>query len=254
MATFSAKFLAFALVGLLSCEMTLAGDKTLLTKIPQILTVWSDAVSCTAQSQSEVDPDPARVGCATGLTQVQAGNNSNITVYWRGANTTDGATSSDVLSKVTSVQVKACFSDHSTKDRKWRKHKDEIGKDKQCFKKLVETQKWPTGSNLAQIDSYKWTVADNIPKATYFFRVFAYDKYQNTIGYGDSNDLMELPFEHLGRTVGTTNGTYGIGYWKVKGYDGLTSGVVTGVVILSIVSWALLISYFIYEHFIQKED
>merc|ERR1712100_415851 len=143
--------------------------------------------------------------------------------------TADGVTSQAVdaeLAKVTKVQVKACFSKHSTKDRKWRKTKDEIGKDKQCFKKLIEEVHYPApGSTTAQVDEYTWTIADTIPKATYFFRVFAYDAEGN-----------------------------GIGYWKVKGYDGLTSGVVTGVVILSITSWVLLISYFVYEHYIQKDD
>jgi len=257
MANRSVQLLLFALVGLLSCKMTLASDKTLLSDIFKILTVWSNATSCTAQEQSEVDPDTARTGCPQGLSQVQAGNGSNIIVYWRGINkTADGVTSQKVdaeLAKVTKVQVKACFSKHSTKDRKWRKTKDEIGKDKQCFKKLIEEVHYPApGSTTAQVESYTWTIADTIPKATYFFRVFAYDAEGNTIGYGDSNELDEEPFTHENLLVGPDSS--GIGYWKVKGYDGLTSGVVTGVVILSITSWVLLISYFVYEHYIQKDD
>uniref|UniRef100_A0A7S0MVD7 High-affinity nitrate transporter n=1 Tax=Pyramimonas obovata TaxID=1411642 RepID=A0A7S0MVD7_9CHLO len=259
MAYRSMNLLALALFGLLNSRTAFASDKTLLSEINKIFTVWSDATSCTAQSQSDVDPDPARVGCIQGLTQVQAGNKSSITVYWRGANMTGGATPSPevaaTLANVTKVTVKACFSALSTKDRKWRKKKDEIGKDKQCFKKLKEDETWPQDAHDAsQVLSYTWEVADNTGKATYFFRVFGYDAQGNTIGYGDSDVLLEEPFTHGNMTIGTAEGTHGIGYWKVKGFDGLTSGVVTGVVILSILSWVLLISYFVYEHYIQKDD
>jgi len=259
MANSNIKFFAVALFALLACKTTLAGDDTLLASLPKIFTVWTNVTSCTSQSQSDTDPDSARDGCLTGLAEIQAGNGSSIEINWRGANTTAPQTQTEAVSaalgKTTKIMLKACFSKLSTKDRKWRKEKDEVGNDKQCFKELIESRPWPTADQTpAQIDDFVWTVGDSIGRATYFFRVFAYDADGNTIGYGDSRELLEQPFMHNEVEISAADGGSGIGYWKVKGYDGLTSGVITGVVIMSILSWALLITYFVYEHFIAKDD
>merc|ERR1719183_1585714 len=89
--------------------------------------------------QDNTEPDTARTICPQGLTEVQAGNGSSITVYWRGLTTTDTALTA-AQAATTQIRVKACFSIDSTKDRKWRKKKAPLGKDKQCFKKIIDMQ------------------------------------------------------------------------------------------------------------------
>eukprot|EP01024_Parvocaulis_polyphysoides_P009032 TRINITY_DN12752_c1_g2_i1.p2 TRINITY_DN12752_c1_g2~~TRINITY_DN12752_c1_g2_i1.p2 ORF type:complete len:183 (+),score=13.17 TRINITY_DN12752_c1_g2_i1:79-627(+) len=64
--------------------------------------------------------------------------------------------------QATAINIYRCFSKHFTVNRKWRKPKDVIRKDKQC--KKIETLP-------ADATSYNYTIPSDTAEATYFFRI-----------------------------------------------------------------------------------
>mmetsp|Transcript_27001 Transcript_27001/g.51076 ORF Transcript_27001/g.51076 Transcript_27001/m.51076 type:complete len:219 (-) Transcript_27001:283-939(-) len=195
-----------------------------LSDLSETIMVTTNTTHCKCDLMScDVKDSP---DCAEGLSVFKAGEDplEKLSITFKNGGGGD-------WSKVTNYQVKACFSDPSISDRPWRKKKDEISKNKQCLKKDIDSADWDSPST-SEITIH-WEVKSSIPKAVYYVRVFAKDADGNHVAYGDSDVTS--------------------GFFKVSGYDGLEPGIVAGAVILSVLSWAILIGYFAYTTFFQKE-
>ncbi|KAK4752582.1 hypothetical protein SAY87_021380 [Trapa incisa] len=82
------------------------------------------------------------------------------------------------------VKVKLCYAPVSQKDRGWRKTVDNLKKDKTCPHLIVARPY----SSSAPNNSFEWTVTKDIPKATYFIRVYAINASANDVGYGQTTN------------------------------------------------------------------
>eukprot|EP00854_Cymbomonas_tetramitiformis_P010051 gene10051-11893_t len=125
-------------------------------------------------------------------------------------------------------QVKLCFSDKSIEERPWRKHKDEIKKDKQCKKSLKDDIEF-----TAEGGSLEYEFDDAQPGATYYVTVFTKNNDGDYLSYGT--------------TLGST------GYFEIDPYQPVDDGLKTGAAIMSAISIVILIGCFVNEHQQKKE-
>jgi len=100
-----------------------------------------------------------------------------LTVTWS-LNTTEPA-GADAAYK--GVMVKLCYAPVSQKDRGWRKSNDDLKKDKACQFKVTE-QAYAAGSR----GSFEYTVARDIPTASYYVRAYALDASGTQVAYGQT--------------------------------------------------------------------
>ncbi|KZV18238.1 high-affinity nitrate transporter 3.1 [Dorcoceras hygrometricum] len=108
---------------------------------------------------------------------LKAGKDS-ITVTWS-LNTTV-APGTDSAYKT--VAVKLCYAPVSQKDRGWRKTVDDLKKDKTCSHDIVTRPYSPSGN------TYTWTVARDVPTATYFVRAYAENAELVEVAFGQTTD------------------------------------------------------------------
>lgn len=80
------------------------------------------------------------------------------------------------------VKVRLCFAPVSQKDRAWRKTEDHLNKDKTCSLKIVER---PYNKSLQTLD---WIIERDVPTATYFVRVYAFNADHHEVAYGQSTN------------------------------------------------------------------
>ncbi|KAJ6418178.1 hypothetical protein OIU84_001548 [Salix udensis] len=113
--------------------------------------------------------------------QVLKGGVDKITVIW-GLNQTLAAGTDSAYK---TVKVKLCYAPVSQADRGWRKTKDIMKKDKTCPYKIVAR---PYSSANKTSQSVEWTVKRDVPTATYFVRVYAFDADENEVAYGQTTD------------------------------------------------------------------
>lgn len=103
-----------------------------------------------------------------------------MTVTWQ-LNQTAGADTSSYKT----ITLKLCYAPMSQKDRGWRKTVDDLSKDKTCQFKIV-TRAYNPANNTVQ--SYQYTVAKEVPTATYFVRAYALDSDDKQVAYGQTTD------------------------------------------------------------------
>lgn len=154
------------------------------------------------------------------------------------------------------VTVALCFSDFSITDRKWRKHKDIIDKDKQC-------KAYRGGLNKPGFVSTgtPWKPTDGIMEdsillrkdqgtGTYFVRILVKNSAGDYIAYGDNTNTTK-PF--CGETIMDpvtgepefVNGI-GCGYFKLTPLDSITDSmkiISSGFVIFSLVALVAILVF-----------
>jgi len=149
-----------------------------------------------------------------GITVVSAGKDEGLNITWD-----TGAIEGDMP---VDAKLKLCFAKESTADRPWRKFKADVGKNKQCVPKAIDTVKWAKGYKV-------WTCKSAVPRCKAYIRVFAMDKDGKHTHFSDTD------------------------IFQINGYDGLEPGITIGGVIMSIVSLSILIGYFTYS-VMKKQD
>lgn len=150
-----------------------------------------------------------------GITVVSAGKDEGLKITWD-----TGAIEGESVPPV-EAKLKLCFAKESTADRPWRKFKADVGKNKQCVKKEIDTVPWTDGSKV-------WTCKSAVPRCKAYIRVFAMKDGKHT--HFSDTDIFQI-----------------------NGYDGLEPGITIGGVIMSIVSLVILIGYFTYT-VMKKQD
>lgn len=83
------------------------------------------------------------------------------------------------------VKVKLCYAPISQVERAWRKTHDHLTKDKTCQHKIV-AQPYKASNN-----SVEWIVERDVPTATYFIRVYAYDSEGHEVAYGQTTNAQK---------------------------------------------------------------
>ncbi|KAL5718054.1 hypothetical protein ACHQM5_010993 [Ranunculus cassubicifolius] len=115
-------------------------------------------------------------------TVLKAGVDS-MTVTW-GLNQSVAAS---VAQTYKTIKVKLCYAPISQKDRGWRKTKPELSKDKTCQFKVVARPFDAASTN----NSFDYLVKRNIPTATYFVRVYAFNSEGTEVAYGQTTDAKK---------------------------------------------------------------
>ncbi|KZV34758.1 hypothetical protein F511_00660 [Dorcoceras hygrometricum] len=138
----------------LSCLASISNGATTFSSLPQTLIVAGS-------------PIPGQV--------LKAGEDK-ITVTWS-LNTTG------VDSSYKAVKIKLCYAPISQKDRGWRKTVDDLAKDKTCQHKMG-AQPYTTASS----NSLTWMIQRDVPAATYFIRVYAFNSADEEVAYGQTTD------------------------------------------------------------------
>ncbi|XP_065874719.1 high-affinity nitrate transporter 3.2 [Euphorbia lathyris] len=113
-------------------------------------------------------------------TQVLKAGIDNITITW-GLNQTL-LTGTDSAYKT--IKAELCYAPVSQVDRAWRKTEDHLSKDKTCQFKIVNMPYTSTNKN----QSYTWTIERDVPSATYFVRVYAFNADKHEVAYGQNTD------------------------------------------------------------------
>jgi len=149
-----------------------------------------------------------------GITVVPAGKDEGLKITW------DPTEIEGVMPE--KAKLKLCFAKESTADRPWRKFKADVGKNKQCVKKEIDTVPWEKGSKV-------WTCKSAVPRCKAYIRVFAMNKDGKHTHFSDTD------------------------IFQINGYDGLEPGITIGGVIMSILSLAILVGYFTYT-ITKKQD
>ncbi|KAG6478134.1 high-affinity nitrate transporter-activating protein 2.1-like [Zingiber officinale] len=83
------------------------------------------------------------------------------------------------------VKISLCYAPVSQVDRRWRKTRDDLKKDKTCQFKITTTPYASVGG------SYDYAVERSIPTATYFVRAYALDSSDVEVAYGQTTDAKK---------------------------------------------------------------
>jgi len=156
-----------------------------------------------------------------GITVVNAGKSESLDITWNNGSFVDVVEGKEIMITPVNAKVKLCFAKESTLDRPWRKFKADVGSNKQCIPKAIDTVKWTEGKK-------KWTVKSMVPRCKAYLRVFAMNADGKHAYYSDSD------------------------IFQINGYDGLEPSITIGAVIMSIISLGTLVAYFGYT--IMKQD
>ncbi|CAI9787328.1 unnamed protein product [Fraxinus pennsylvanica] len=101
-----------------------------------------------------------------------------ITVAWSYNNSFPAGTDSAYKT----VKLKLCYAPISQQDRAWRKTEDNLEKDKTCLHNIASRPYSHSNNNIS------WTVERDVPTATYFIRVYAYNSADEEVAYGQNTD------------------------------------------------------------------
>ncbi|KAM6589407.1 hypothetical protein CsatA_012012 [Cannabis sativa] len=86
------------------------------------------------------------------------------------------------------VKVSLCYAPVSQIDRGWRKTVDNLNKDKTCQFTIANGNY--DASQTSQ--SFDWPIENDIPSATYFVRVYAYNSSGEEVGFGQTTDASKI--------------------------------------------------------------
>lgn len=175
----------------------------------------------------------------------------------------------EVYGPPTQVTIKACYAKPWTAKRKWRKIKNVIDDDKRCTKKFVKNFDITRDGKIVTEETLtaKYTIPSDIPEAEWFLTMYFkcpikdstdsnYCGLDSTVG-----DLSLLMSEKdLKKDVESEDEVKSILeqpkskeiYYRTTTMDGRPTSLVIGVIILSLGSVSLLISYFAYEKLLKK--
>lgn len=120
--------------------------------------------------------------CYIGFAVLKAGED-RITVNW-GLNQNIQATDDPYKN----VKVTLCYAPVSQEDRGWRKTEDDLSKDKTCQFTIV---KRPYDASLVRNHSFEWTIGKDVPEATYFVRIYAYNSAGEEVAFGQTTDAKK---------------------------------------------------------------
>ncbi|KAG5230232.1 high-affinity nitrate transporter [Salix suchowensis] len=113
--------------------------------------------------------------------QVLKAGVDKITVTWGVNQTLPAGTDSSYKT----IKVKLCYARISQVDRPWRKTVDLLKKDRTCQHKVAARPYNPANRTSQSLD---WTVARDVPTATYFIRAYAYDADDKEVAFGQTTD------------------------------------------------------------------
>lgn len=110
--------------------------------------------------------------------QVLKAGEDHMTVTWSYNQSFPAGTDSTYKS----VVVKLCYAPISQVDRGWRKTVDNLAKDKTCQFKLIQSPYDPSNN------TFTWTIAKDVPTATYFIRAYALKSEGHEAAYGQTTN------------------------------------------------------------------
>nr|GMD86438.1 high-affinity nitrate transporter 3.2-like [Ipomoea batatas]GME01040.1 high-affinity nitrate transporter 3.2-like [Ipomoea batatas] len=113
--------------------------------------------------------------------QVLKAGDDEITVTWSYNSSSPAKTDSTYKN----VKVKLCYAPVSQVDRAWRKTVDNLKKDKTCQFNMGTKPYNPKPNTL------KWKIERDVPTATFFVRVYAYNAEGHEVGYGQNTDAKK---------------------------------------------------------------
>nr|XP_043616353.1 high-affinity nitrate transporter 3.2-like [Erigeron canadensis] len=114
--------------------------------------------------------------------QVLKAGEDNITITWT-YNTNLTASMPDT--NYTTVEAKLCYAPVSQTGHDDRKTDDNLDIDKTCPFDITD------GPYKRSNNSFTWSIPKDIPKATYFVRVYAVKANKHEIAYGQSTDTLK---------------------------------------------------------------
>ena len=211
----SQAFKVFSLGGLGVCVMmaiALSLAFTLGAPKPMSTVLYTSIEDPSMTVESSAAPcTTAELGaCPTVLTYGTDKQTLDFTATVPGGNSSDAST----------VTFQICYTEPFIAGRPWRKSSDTIGQDKQCG--VMACKDVPIEGTTA---SCTYTVGDMLGEAVYYFRALA----------SDSNGVY---------VMGNTNQDE---LFQIDLYEGRTTGIIVGVIVMSVVAWAILIGGLIYE-------
>eukprot|EP00210_Caulerpa_lentillifera_P009553 g9111.t1 len=172
----------------------------------------------------------------------------------------------DKLGAPVQYKVEACFERLYTRRRKWRKAKDVIQDDKRCSKELQSKTDWDSGRN-----TFTYDLDSNMPAAHFFVTLFVFCQVEGEGKTTDDNQYCLLDttgsLEDLApesdiekrHPNADLEQLYALPTSKPLIYrtvvpDFRTTGLIVGVIVLSICSVGMLIGYFTFERLLKKTN
>lgn len=89
------------------------------------------------------------------------------------------------------VKVTLCYAPASQIDRAWRKTEDDMSKDKTCQLTIVRRPYAVDAAATVGNHSFEWMIEKDVPEATYFVRVYAYDSAGKEVAFGQATDAKK---------------------------------------------------------------
>ncbi|XP_062110446.1 high-affinity nitrate transporter 3.2-like [Humulus lupulus] len=117
--------------------------------------------------------------------QVLKAGEDRITGKW-GLN--ESLKASVVSLEYKNVKVSLCYAPVSQIDRGWRATVDNLNRDKTCQFTIANGNY--DASQTSQ--SFDWPIEKDIPSATYFVRVYAYNSTGEEVGFGQTTDASKI--------------------------------------------------------------
>ncbi|XP_059657832.1 high-affinity nitrate transporter 3.1-like [Cornus florida] len=121
------------------------------------------------------------------------------------------------------VKVKLCYAPISQVDRSWRKTVDNMDKDKTCQFTIVNKP-------YERKQSIEWSIAKEVPTATYFVRAYAYNSAGKEVAYGQ-----------------TTHAKKSINLFEIQAIGGRHLSLDIASVCFSVFSLVSLLGFFLIE-------
>ncbi|KAJ0038217.1 hypothetical protein Pint_22855 [Pistacia integerrima] len=124
------------------------------------------------------------------------------------------------------VKVSLCYAPVSQVDRGWRKTVDNLSKDKTCQFTIVERAYDASVRNHI----YEWMIEKDVPEATYFVRVYAYNSAGEEVAFGQTTDVKKKS-----------------GLFEIRGISGRHLSLEIASICFSAFSVASLFGFFLIE-------
>uniref|UniRef100_A0A0E0KRY0 High-affinity nitrate transporter n=1 Tax=Oryza punctata TaxID=4537 RepID=A0A0E0KRY0_ORYPU len=121
------------------------------------------------------------------------------------------------------VKVTLCYAPASQEGRGWRKAHDDLSKDKACQFKIAQ-QPYDAGDGAGKFD---YTVARDVPTASYYVRAYALDASGTQVAYGETAPAASF---------------------AVAGITGVTASIEVAAGVLSVFSVAALAVFLVLEN------
>lgn len=167
------------------------------------------------------------------------------------------------LGRPIKYKVEACFANGFTSRRKWRKPKDVIQDDKRCNQGLQKK----TDLNIG-VNTFTHKLKSDTPGSQFFVTVFIFCERENEPGR-DQYCFFDTtgPLGSLAKLGDVNKRSSGNGaalfaeantstplQYKTSVPDFRTTGLVVGVIVLSICSVSMLFGYFTFERILKKSN